>query len=255
MAPGNEITSCGAKLLAWLPASLPENLFVTRRAGGWLSSLFIAGDTEGTKGNHCEGSIMYLTRAYFLCRLFFMLAPAFGDEQVPQVGDLAPDFQCLDDDGEVWKSRDHIGKEVLVIQFYPSDFAFNCTQQAQRYRDAQMELVSRDAIVIGISGDAVRAHRLFKAENMLNFTLLADGDGGVARKFGVPLRVGGKAMARDAHGDAILDERGRAMQIPRTVTAARWTFIIGKDGRIIYRETAGAGSREALEFLTKLSAK
>jgi thioredoxin-dependent peroxiredoxin len=199
--------------------------------------------------------------------LFFLLlsAATYGQEacaqetdgqaQGPQVGDLAPEFTCLDDEGELWKSRDHIGKQILVLQFYPSDFSFNCTRQAQRYRDCQEVLARQNAKVVGISGDAVLAHRLFKEAHSLNFTLLADSAGDVARQFGVPLRAGGKAMARAADGGAIIDVAGRPLQIPRTFTAPRWTFIIDLDGRVIHRETESCGTREVLEFLAKLSEK
>lgn len=181
-----------------------------------------------------------------------------ADESVLKVGDSAPEINCLDDQGRLWSSRDYLGKKVLVVYFYPSDFAFCCTRQAVRYSDCQSGLASQGAEVVGISGDAVKAHRLFKSAHGLNFGLLADEDGAVARRFGVPLRVGGKAMAQDAAGKSLIDEAGRPVEVPRSFTAARWTFIIGKDGHIIHRNTAASptkDSQEVLEFLRKLSAK
>ena len=164
-----------------------------------------------------------------------------------QVGDVAPEFRGLDDQGQMWNSRDHIGQKILVVYFYPSDFSFCCTRQAERYRDRQCEFANLDTEVIGISGDAVEAHRLFKNDQGLNFSLLSDGTGDVARKFGVPLRDGGKAM--------IVNAGGRAVTVRRNVTTARWTFIIGKDGRVLYRETEVSpvkDSQEVLEFLHKM---
>ena len=38
-----------------------------------------------------------------------------------------PEFQCLDDQGKMWDSREYVGKQTLVIYFYPSDFAFCCS--------------------------------------------------------------------------------------------------------------------------------
>src|SRR5688572_28684803 len=128
-----------------------------------------------------------------------------ADESVLKVGDSAPEITCLDDQGQLWSSRGHLGKKVLVVYFYPSDFAFCCTRQAVRYSDCQGELASQGAEIVGISGDAVKAHRLFKSAHELNFRLLADEDGTVARRFGVPLRVGGKAVAQDAAGKSIID--------------------------------------------------
>ena len=49
------------------------------------------------------------------------------------------------------------------------------------------ELAAKGVEVVGVSGDSVRTQQLFKKVHELNYTLLADEDGAVARKFGVPL--------------------------------------------------------------------
>lgn len=181
-----------------------------------------------------------------------------AEELVLQIGDPVPEFQCRDDQGEPWTSRDHVGKQLLVVFFYPSDFSFCCTRQAVRYRDRLRDLRDQGVEVIGISGDAVEAHRQFQATHRLNFSLLSDGDGEVARKFGVPLRVGGKAMIADEDGQAIVDAEGRSVKVSRNVTAARWTFVINQEGRVIYRETEVSpvkDSQVVLEFVRQLRAK
>ena len=171
----------------------------------------------------------------------------------PQIGDPAPEFQCRDDRGELWDSRDHVGKKWVVMYFYQSDFAFCCTRQAQRYRDCQCEFDELEAEVVGISGDVVAAHEEFKATHELNYSLLADENGDVARQFGVdPLRPGGKAMVSNARGETVFDAFGKPLSFPRRVTAARWTFIIDPDGRVIYRAegvSSAEDTRQALEFL------
>ena len=167
-----------------------------------------------------------------------------------QVGNVAPEFQCLDDQGQIWKSRDHVGKQLVVVYFYPSAFSFCCTRQAVRYRDRLRDICNEGAEVVGVSGDAVEAHRLFQATHKLNFSLLSDEDGNIARQFGVPLRIGGKAIIENAQGTSI--------KVLRQVTAARCTFVIDKDGRVIYRETEVSpvkDSQEVLEFLRKLNAE
>ena len=184
---------------------------------------------------------------------------AWGDERTSlQVGDSVPEFQCLDDQGKMLDSRDYVGKQMLVIFFYPSDFSFCCTSQAQRYRDCQRELAGQGVKLIGISGDTVQAHGKFKTAHSLNFPLLADVDGSIAEKFGVPLRSGGKAMLKDSRGKEVVDDNGQAVSVPRCVTAARCTMIIGKDGRILNRQTSVSpvnDSQEVLEFIHKLAAK
>jgi peroxiredoxin Q/BCP len=184
-------------------------------------------------------------------------ATALGQEGL-QVGDPAPEFTCLDDQGQVWKLRDHLGMEYVVVYFYPSDFSFCCTRQASRYRDSQDKLAERGVTVVGVSGDAVASHQMFKEAHGLPFTLLADVDGSIARQFGVPLRSGGKSLAADADGKTLLGASGRPVQSSREFTAARWTFVIGKDGSILYRDTHVSPVKDAqvvLEFLDQQVAR
>ncbi len=101
--------------------------------------------------------------------------------------------------------------------------------------------------VVGVSGDSVENQRLFKEIKELNFTLLADEKGAVARKFGVPVSRGGDFPTKDKEGKPITLHRG--------VTIARWTFVIGKDGRIAYKEkvkSAAGDSKHILEVVEKL---
>ena len=84
--------------------------------------------------------------------------------------------------------------------------------------------------VVGVSGDSVKNHQLFKKVHKLNFGLLADEDGAVAKKFGVPLSKGNTFKFKDADGTVT--------ELVRGVTAARWTFVIDKKGKIAYKNTA-----------------
>jgi peroxiredoxin Q/BCP len=179
------------------------------------------------------------------------------DGQTLEVGDRLPEFQCLDEYGLTWNSRTHVGKQLLVVYFYPSDFSFCCTRQAQRYRDRLRDFCFEGAEVVGVSGDAVSAHRQFQATHDLGFSLLSDADGQVARKFGVPLRAGGKAMIADEEGHTVVDAEGKAVSIARKVTTGRWTFVIDEQGRVLYRNTEVSpvkDSQEVLEFIRQYRA-
>ena len=202
----------------------------------------------------------HTTRLFTITGLLsgFLLAGAAsrGDEGL-QVGNLVPDFKCLDDQGQIWDSREHVGKKLIVVYFYQSDFAFCCTRQAVRYRDCDRDLANQGVEVVGISGDVVAAHRMFKETHRLNYALLSDFEGHVARKFGVPLRAGGKAMVKDAEGKEVVDADGVAITVRRDFTATRQTFVIGKDGRIVYQDATVSpvkDSQEVLDFLCQHSA-
>jgi peroxiredoxin Q/BCP len=166
------------------------------------------------------------------------------------VGAQAPTFELRDELDKTWSSADHVGKKWVVIYFYPGDFTPGCTAQAKAFRDAMHKLTEKGVVVIGVSGDSVKTHEMFKKAQMLNFTLLADEEGQVAKKFGVPVTKGATVKAKDAEG--------KPFEFERKVTASRWTFVIGKDGKIAYKNTKVLPSDDAkkiTEFITKAEEK
>ena len=155
-----------------------------------------------------------------------------------QVGELAPEFACLEDNGQTWKSTEHVGKNIVVVYFYPADFTSGCSKQAEQFRDNINRLKKMNVEVVGISGDSVANHQLFKKHFKLNFRLLADEKGEVAGRFGVPVRqCGRRVLARGPDRKPIKDAHGAQVFLKRKVTVSRWTFIIGKDKDIIYKNT------------------
>lgn len=185
-----------------------------------------------------------------LCGYLLASNPCRGDDPL-DVGDRVPDFKSQDERGRTWDSRDHIGKKLLVLYFYTGDYTFCSTRQAVRFRDSQKAMEIHGAEVIGISGDSVQAHRLFKDTHQLTQSLLSD-DGSLCRQFGVPFRTGGKTVLKDVDGDELLDPLGHPMSLAKKVTAASWTYVVDKDGQIIYREqdvSAMKDCQKVLDFL------
>src|SRR4051794_21224239 len=79
-----------------------------------------------------------------------------------EVGATAPTFEGLDERGQAWISSDHVGQKYVVVYFYPADFTTGCTKQAEMFRDTMNLLADQGVAVVGVSGDAVENHRLFK---------------------------------------------------------------------------------------------
>ncbi len=159
------------------------------------------------------------------------------------VGDDAPDFKAKSVDETVWNLRDHIGEKNIVVYFYPAAMTGGCTAQACAYRDFRSDLESVDALVVGISGDNIEGLKVFKNANDLNFTLLSDESGEIAEKFGVPTRDGG-SIEREVDG--------KIFELTRGTTASRWTFIIDKKGKIVYKNedvNASSDPEEVVNFL------
>jgi peroxiredoxin Q/BCP len=171
--------------------------------------------------------------------MFGLAGRLWADEEKAvdlKVGDKAPAFEATDDAGKAWKSADHVGKKIVVLYFYPGDFTPGCTAQARAFRDAMNKLTEKGVEVIGVSGDSARTHELFKKAMKLNFTLLADEKGALAKKFGVPVSAkGGEVKARGEDNKVMKDTDGREIVVKRDVTTERWTFIIGPDGKVLYK--------------------
>lgn len=147
-------------------------------------------------------------------------------------GDPLPEFSAIDDSGQMWKSSQYVGKKILIIYFYPADFQRASEAKARQFNEEWQELKSRDIELIGISGDSVSTHQRFKQQNQLDFTLLSDESGEVARQLGVAVRGGGtvravidsKPVAIERQSTAtwkyiVVDEEGKVVETPSSLTA------------------------------------
>ncbi len=45
---------------------------------------------------------------------------AKGKAMTVKVGDKAPAFESVDENGKAWKSSDHVGKKTVVLFFFPA---------------------------------------------------------------------------------------------------------------------------------------
>jgi peroxiredoxin Q/BCP len=163
------------------------------------------------------------------------------------VGDPAPSIETLDQDGKAWTLSEHRSKKYLVVYFYPAAMTGGCTKQACSYRDYKQD---GGAIfeVVGISGDPVENLKHFQQAEQLNFTLLSDSDGAIAKAYGVPVTEGEKSIIRTVDG--------KEVTLTRASTTARWTFVIDQKGKIVYRDNkvkATADLGNILEFMGEAS--
>lgn len=130
----------------------------------------------------------------------------------PKIGNLAPAFSLLNQDGEKVSLKDFRDKKNVILYFYPKAMTPGCTVQACGLRDSQKELAKLDTVALGVSPDSVARLKKFAERDQLNFTLLSDEDHALADQYGVwDLK---KFMGREFMG------------------ILRTTFIIGKDGKL-----------------------
>ncbi|WP_394282286.1 thioredoxin-dependent thiol peroxidase [Corynebacterium sp.] len=99
------------------------------------------------------------------------------------VGDTAPAFTLLNDEGESVSLSDFSGQRVLVY-FYPRANTPGCTTEACDFRDNLARFNDSDVTVIGISPDSPEKLAKFRADHDLTFTLLSDPDKEVMTAWG-----------------------------------------------------------------------
>ena len=101
-----------------------------------------------------------------------------------QVGDSAPAFEALDQDGHPHRLSDYAGRN-LVLYFYPKDNTPGCTNQACSLRDGMADLQKAGIDVLGVSINHAASHRKFIDKYTLPFSLLVDEDHSLQDLYGV----------------------------------------------------------------------
>ncbi|GAA4300531.1 thioredoxin-dependent thiol peroxidase [Nibribacter koreensis] len=101
-----------------------------------------------------------------------------------EVGNVAPDFEVKDQDGNLVKLSDFRGKKV-TLYFYPKDDTSGCTAQACDLRDNYQTLLDKGYVILGVSTDDEKSHQKFIQKHSLPFPLLADTEKEVVEKYGV----------------------------------------------------------------------
>lgn len=127
------------------------------------------------------------------------------------VGDLAPDFELMDQDRNPVRLSSFRGSKSVVVVFYPLAFTGVCQGELCAIRDEIADFSNDDVQTLAISVDSGPVHAKWAAEQGYTFPLLADfwPHGAVAREYGV-----------------FNEDIGLAV---------RGTFIVDKDGKVAYK--------------------
>lgn len=101
-----------------------------------------------------------------------------------EVGDVAPDFELLSDEGEPVKLSDFRGQRVVLF-FFPKADTPGCTIQACGFRDNFPVFKADDAVVFGIGPDTPEDLAKWRAKLDLPYLLLSDADHTVSEAYDV----------------------------------------------------------------------
>ena len=152
----------------------------------------------------------------------------------PQVGDPI-DFTLPDQDGNPVSLSSFHGKTVVLF-FYPKADTPGCTVEACEFRDnfpKFTNLQEQGVVILGISRDTSKAQKKFKDKFDLPYTLLADADQEIVKRFDLvkPKTMYGKLVSG----------------------VERTTYVIGPDGKLqhIFSKVKPEGHAEEVLALLK----
>ena len=126
-----------------------------------------------------------------------------------KVGDKAPDFSALDEQGNTISLSDYKGKK-LVVFFYPKASTPGCTAEACNLNDNYDRFKAQGYEILGVSADSAKRQSNFKTKYGFQYPLLADEDHSVIKAFGVwgPKKFMGKEYDGIHRTTFVIDENG-----------------------------------------------
>ena len=147
-----------------------------------------------------------------------------GPELKP--GDPAPDFSLPASDGKTYKLSDFKGKKAVVVAWFPKAFTQGCTIECKSLAENGDRIKQYDVTYFMASVDPVEQNKGFAEQEKADFPLLSDPSKETAKAYGV-----------------LNDQNG---------FARRWTFYIGKDGKILAVDKAVKPASSAEDMVAKL---
>lgn len=134
-------------------------------------------------------------------------------------GSTPPDFELESLSGETVRLADHLGKEVVLIDFWAT-FCEPCLTSMPHLDELYKKYKSRGFEVLGVSIDGPESTAQVRTE---------------VGKLGVTFPI-------------LLDQETRVVALYNPKTSAPFSVLIGKDGRIrVKREGYSTGNAAALE--------
>ena len=127
-----------------------------------------------------------------------------------EIGDKAPAFGVLDQDGNKVKLTDYKGKKV-ILYFYPAASTPGCTKEACDFNDNLNPFKKAGYLVLGISPDGVTKLKKFQNNQDLNFPLLSDEELEVHKAYGAygKKKLYGREYVGVIRSTFVIDEKGK----------------------------------------------
>jgi peroxiredoxin Q/BCP len=149
--------------------------------------------------------------------------------QLLEIGNPAPDFSAIDQNGQTHTLGGYKGKKV-ILYFYPKDDTPGCTAESCNLRDNYDSLLEDGFVVLGVSPDDSASHKAFIEKYQLPFPLLADTDKTLLKAYGAwgERNLYGKISEGVLRSTFIIDEAGNLLKVFKKVDTAAHTEQIRK---------------------------
>jgi peroxiredoxin Q/BCP len=129
-------------------------------------------------------------------------------------------------DGQTYSSDGFKGKKAYVIAWYPKAFTGGWTKECKSLRESGKAIREFDVAYFTASTDPVEKNRDFAESLDLDYPILSDPSKEVAKAFGC------------------LNPRGMS---------SRWTYYIGKDGKVLYVDKKVKSANHGVDVAKKLA--
>ena len=133
---------------------------------------------------------------------------------MPDIGDMAPDFELPDTELKLRALSEFKGKKT-VLSFIVAASSPVCQAELCTFRDSWQEIADLGAQVVAISNDGPFANKAFAEKNGFNFPLLGDYTSGAIKEYGI--------LMKDL------------LHIKDYNAAKRSVFVVMEDGKIGYK--------------------
>lgn len=100
-----------------------------------------------------------------------------------KVGNKAPDFEGINQNGEKIVLKDFAGKK-LILYFYPKDNTPGCTAESCNLNDNYDVWLEKGFDVVGVSPDSEKSHQKFIDKFGFKFNLIADTEKEILEAYG-----------------------------------------------------------------------
>lgn len=131
---------------------------------------------------------------------------------MPTIGQPAPDFELVNQDGNTVRLSDLRGRKVVLFA-YPKAGTPGCTTQACGFRDEFPQVQTHNAVVLGISPDLPADQLKWKQSEQLPYDLLSDPEHTVMEAWGAwgEKSMYGKKYLGVVRSHWVIDEDGIVM--------------------------------------------